>query len=289
MCPPPQGHWLRATKCPFTLTCIASSILYAHPHRFCDNMCMPNADRVLDSYKNLCTQFYDLDKPEPPQPAFDFYWRRFEQAGGPALEAMCGSGRFLVPFAQRGADIDGVDASPQMLDACRRRAEEAGVTPGLYLQFLQDLETPRLYSFVFCPAGSFQLIPHDDQLPALRALVRHMQPGAELVLEMGFPGESRADSGDAPTERRVTRPDGADIVLTWDDRGQMRYDLVRDGAVIKTEYETFILHPTPRAEFEQMLADAGLTNIRALWPYGETIARENAPFAVYVCQKESKT
>jgi hypothetical protein len=65
----------------------------------------------------------------------------------------------------------------------------------------------------------------------------------------------------------------------------MRYDLVRDGAIVETEYETFVLHPTPRAEFEQMLAEAGLTDVRALWPYGEDIARPNAPFAVYVCKK----
>jgi SAM-dependent methyltransferase len=246
-------------------------------------------NRKLDSYKDLCAQFYDLDKPDPPQPAFDYYWGRYERlhagAGGPVLEAMCGSGRFLVPFAQRGADIDGVDASPHMLDACRRKAVAAGVSPGIYEQFLQDLDLPRRYRFVFCPAGSFQLIPHGEQLPALRALVRHMEPGAELALEMAFPGESRQEASTPETERRVTRPDGAEIVLSWDEHGCTRYDLVRDGEILHTEFETFVLHPTPRAEFEGMLRDAGLVEIRALWPYTDVIARDNAPFAVYVCRK----
>jgi hypothetical protein len=176
-----------------------------------------------------------------------------------------------------------------MLDACRRRADHAGATVQLYEQFVQDLQTPRLYGFVFCCAGAFQLIPRDEQLPALRAMVRRMQPGAELVLEMGFPGEAHADSDDPIPERRVVRADGAEIVLSSDEHGQMRYDLVRSGEVIHTEFETFVLHPTPRAEFEGMLRDAGLTNMRAWWPYTENMARENAPFAVYVCNKAAIT
>lgn len=241
--------------------------------------------RTLDAYKDLCTQFYDLDKPEAPQPALDFYWRRYEQNRGPVLEAMCGSGRFLLPFARRGADVDGVDASPHMLAACRRRIEEEGLTANLYEQFLQDLDLPRTYRFIFVPAGSFQLIPHADQLPALQALVRHMQPGAELALEMGFPGESRQDSSTPETVRRVTRPDGAEIVLSWDEHGANRYDLVRNGVIEHAELETFTLHPTPRAEFEAMLAAAALANIRTWWPNKEEPARANAPFAVFVCTK----
>jgi SAM-dependent methyltransferase len=241
--------------------------------------------RILDSYKDLCTQFYDLDKPEAPQPAFDFYWRRYEQNRGPVLEAMCGSGRFLLPFARRGADIDGVDASPHMLAACRRRIEEEGLAANIYEQFLQDLDLPHTYRFVFVPAGSFQLIPHPEQQPALDALVRHMQPGAELALEMGFPGESRTGSSSADPRRSVTRPDGAEIVLSGEPDGRMRYDLVRDGVIEHTEYETFTLYPTPGADFEAMLASAGLTDIRAWWPYKEEPARDNAPFAVFICSK----
>jgi SAM-dependent methyltransferase len=241
--------------------------------------------RTLDSYKGLATQFYDIDKPEAPAVALDFYWRRYEQAGGPVLEAMCGSGRFLLPFARRGADIDGVDASPHMLAACRRRVEEEGLAANIYEQFLQGLDLPRTYRFVFVPAGSFQLIPLADQQAALNTLARYMQPGAEFVVEMGFPGETRTGPSSVDPVRSVTRNDGAEIVLSGEPDGRMRYDLVREGVIEHTELETFILHPTPRAEFESMLAAAGLTNIRAWWPYKEEPARDNAPFAVFICTK----
>ena len=42
---------------------------------------------------------------------------------------MCGSGRFLIPLLKRGFDIDGVDASPHMLQACRDHCQRLGLTP----------------------------------------------------------------------------------------------------------------------------------------------------------------
>jgi SAM-dependent methyltransferase len=246
---------------------------------------MPPTARALDCYKDLCTQFYDLDKPEPPREAIEFYWRRYQQAGGPALEAMCGSGRFLIPFALRGGDIDGVDASPRMLEACRRKAAAAGLAVALFEQFLQALDTPRRYRYVFIPGGSFVLIPPDEQLDALRALARHLLPGGELVFDVAFPGETLDGPSNGGGERSVVRPDGARIVLSWEEDGRMRYDLVADGAVLASELETFDIHPVTRAELEPMLRAAGFADIRALADFDEAEAAPDAASAVFVCRK----
>lgn len=241
--------------------------------------------RSLDAYGDLCTQFYDLDKPEAPPDALEFYWRRFERTGGPALEVMCGSGRFLLPFAARGAEVDGADASPQMLAACRRRAAAAGLAPRLLEQFVQDLDMGRGYRFVFVPSHSFALVPRADQPRALRALARHLVPGGELVVEMVFRGAPAGVPVAALPERRVRRRDGAEIVLSADTAGRCRYDLVSEGRVLASEHERFVLHPTPREEFEAMLLDAGLRTVHALWPYGDEPARAGAPYAVHVCER----
>ena len=52
----------------------------------------------MDSYKKLCTQFYDIDKPTAPPDALEFYLQYALKAQGPILEPMCGTGRFLVPM-----------------------------------------------------------------------------------------------------------------------------------------------------------------------------------------------
>src|SRR5688572_22112959 len=129
----------------------------------------------MNSYRKLCTEFYDIDKPAAPAEALAFYLGRALRAGGPVLEPMCGTGRFLVPLAQRGIDIDGTDASPQMLDACRAKCREHGLSPGLHEQFLHELDLPRRYALVMIPAGSFGLVTDRAQVrESLRRIRAHM-------------------------------------------------------------------------------------------------------------------
>jgi len=97
----------------------------------------------MKSYGRLSSAFYNLDKPAPPDTAIRFYRSVIGESPGPALEAMCGSGRFLVPLMELGMAVDGVDASPHMLEACRQRAKRRGVAPRLYEQFLGQLSLPR--------------------------------------------------------------------------------------------------------------------------------------------------
>ena len=216
------------------------------------------SEHALDAYKRLSTEFYELDKPCVPADEMELYWERYVAVGGPVLEPMCGSGRFLVPFAQRGADIDGVDASPTMLAACRQKAAERGLSPGLFQQFLQELELPRSYRFVFIPAGSFGLLVEEDALESLRRLLAHMLPGAELVMEIPTI-HSAARTGEPHAERRVRRGDGAEIVLS----GGV-YELVRDGQVVETETEHFELRGYSRAEIDALLARAGFGDSRLI-------------------------
>ena len=65
----------------------------------------------MGMYGKLCTEFYDITKPRAPEDALEFYLRCLDSVRRPVLEPMCGSGRFLIPFLERGIDIDGVDAS----------------------------------------------------------------------------------------------------------------------------------------------------------------------------------
>ena len=50
---------------------------------------------TFDTYLNLCTQVYDLSKPQPPQDEYEFYRSYATAANGLILEPMCGTGRFL--------------------------------------------------------------------------------------------------------------------------------------------------------------------------------------------------
>jgi len=101
----------------------------------------------IDAYKKLSTQVYDITRPQAPADALKFYLLHLESANEPVLEPMSGSGRFLIPFLERGIDIDGVDASPHMLQACRDYCQDKGLNPVLYQQLLPELDLPRQWPY----------------------------------------------------------------------------------------------------------------------------------------------
>lgn len=142
-------------------------------------------------YQTLCTEFYDLTKPEACEKEINFYAQFIEQANGPILEAMCGSGRLLIPLLKRGYQIDGVDISPSMLEKCAKRCREQNLLVNLFQQPLQNLHLTPSYALIYIPVGSFQLISSRiEALRILKKLHRHLAPRGKLLLDTFIPWDS---------------------------------------------------------------------------------------------------
>jgi SAM-dependent methyltransferase len=244
----------------------------------------------LESYGNLCTQFYDISKPEPPPEAFDYYLKLCKSAGGPVLEPMCGSGRFLIPLMERGIDIEGTDASPDMLKACRETAANKGLKPVLYEQFMEETALPKKYLLIFIAAGSFVLVT-DKQAArtSLRKIYGHLLPAGEVVLEILTPNAVDRALGEWKG-RWVTRQDGATIIFsaldTYDatekvSRSLHRYELFKSGRLTATELEHFAMRLYEKDEFAALLKEAGFTDIHATRPYGDSEPDEKDNIIVF--------
>ncbi len=224
----------------------------------------------MKSYGKLCTAFYDLDKPSPPEDAVAYYLAAIAAAQPPALEAMCGSGRFLVPLLQRGAIVDGVDASPDMLAACRARARDCGFAPALYEQFLDRLDLPTRYGYAFMPAGSLGLLHDTDVLrTGLRKLNEHMQPGASLAIEV-VDRDAMLRECPQSGERVVASPEGFTIRREWTSRYHAAtsviayastYELRRGDAVTAMEVEAIDLRLYTVTEVMALFAEAGFVDV----------------------------
>ena len=85
---------------------------------------------VAELYRPLRSAISD---PEP-------YARFIERYGEPALELGCGDGDPMLDLVARGLDVEGLDASPDMLDRCRHRARAAGVAVTLHQQSIQRMD-----------------------------------------------------------------------------------------------------------------------------------------------------
>ena len=247
----------------------------------------------MSTYGRLCTEFYDLSKAEAPPEALAFFLDCLEDASQPVLEPMCGSGRFLVPFLERGIDIDGVDSSPHMLQACHDHCEARALHPALYQQRLQELSLSRYYGYVFIPAGSFGLITDSrDAAEALRRLYRHLAPGGRLAIEIETPRALPESLGEWH-ESRLTRGDGAEVVFRalpqYDPATRVQqdthwYGVFDNGSLIGWEVEDLSLRLYEQAEFSQLLEAAGFTGIRATRPYSDVEPQAEDAAIVFRCQ-----
>lgn len=246
----------------------------------------------MNSYRKLCTEFYDIDKPTAPEDAFAFYLPYAQQANGPILEPMCGSGRFLLPLLEQGFDIEGADGSPDMLQACREHAKKRGLTPVLYEQLLHQLELSRRYGLILIPAGSFCLLIDPVQArESLERLHSLLLPGGKLVLEIER-YKPQADHSWPWGGRWVERADGAKILLSWlghykeaerTSYSLGRYELIKDGQLLVTEFEDFNLRFYDPPEFHALLETAGFTAIRTFKAYANIPPEETDESLVFEC------
>ncbi len=84
-----------------------------------------------------------------------------EYSGTPELwlDLGCGTGRMTLELLRRGYDMTGVDASPEMLDAARCAALEAGLSDKLLL-LCQDMRSFELYGTVDVTVSCLDCINH---------------------------------------------------------------------------------------------------------------------------------
>lgn len=144
----------------------------------------PEYDRFAEFYDHVPAYRHRRD--------VAFYVDLAREAGGPVLEAGCGTGRVLLPCARAGATMVGVDVSRPMLDVLRRwlREEPPEVQARVRLVEgdMRALDLGERFPLVTLPFRAFQhLLTPADQRAALRCLRRHLAHGGHLVLDLFNP------------------------------------------------------------------------------------------------------
>lgn len=112
------------------------------------------------------------------------------RADGPLLELGCGSGRVLVPLAQAGFQLTGVDTSTEMLARARRRIAAAAVggRASLVDHDIATVSLDRTFGLAFIQVNSFMhLNTSQRQRQALQCWHRHLRPGAALLIDLFNP------------------------------------------------------------------------------------------------------
>jgi SAM-dependent methyltransferase len=162
-------------------------------------------------YRGLIAEWYD-DWLGTRTDDIDYYTHYFHGFEGQILELACGTGRVLLPIAQQGGKIHGLDASDDMLAVLRKKASEfklGDIT--LYCQVLEDFSLPAVYDAIFIAGGSFQLLTFREQaIKALSNIRTHLSRGGFFLADIFVPWDAilaPRQSG-YQTTRDVVRGDG---------------------------------------------------------------------------------
>jgi SAM-dependent methyltransferase len=255
--------------------------------------------KTLETYLSLCTEVYDLSKPNPPEDAYAFYRDYAMNSNAPILEPMCGTGRFLLPLLEEGFDVHGFDASDNMLKALHVKAEAKNLKPLVWKGFVEDLDSPQKYDLIFIPSGSFGLITDlEDVKIALIKIYQHLNDDGILLFEAETPFANPNNSTDAIknewTQSSFQREDQKYIRLSTltmpviDNLSvtKCKYDLIEDDNIIHTELEEFKVRLYEQNQVKELLLAAGFKHIQALKAFDKSSApTEQDESIVYECRK----
>jgi ubiquinone/menaquinone biosynthesis C-methylase UbiE len=114
----------------------------------------------------------------------------------------------LVPYLQGGLDVDGVDCSKEMLDICRQKADQKGLSPLLYEQYMQELDLPRNYKTIYIPFCSFMILAErEEAMQALQGFYNFLESDGQVLISLFIPRDGINSNKQEWVVRRVgTRP-----------------------------------------------------------------------------------
>lgn len=186
-------------------------------------------------------------------------------ASGAVLELGLGTGRIAIPLARAGVKVDGIEASPAMIN--RLREQPGGELVGVMRADLADFDLPRHdYQVAICAVSTLFMLDHAAQRTCLNCVARHLRPGGQLFIEACAPDPTRYDADGRRIEKRPA-PHGSDHTVTsYHDHAARRVKIVHtltdpDG---RSEDYAVTLHYATPDELDEMARAAGFAPV-ARW------------------------
>ena len=215
-------------------------------------------------------RYYDADYGAIADDAL-FYRELARRCGGPILEPMCGSGRLLVPLAQAGYRLTGVDISARMLALARDRLADTGQLDQVDLieADVRDMAPAGPFALAIVALNSFMhLTTVEDQFAALGRIREALRPGGLLALDLLNP-DLRAlagYAGELVLDKTFTLADGTRVqkfvAQHADTSAQLNqvtfiYDELDAEGLVRRAALPFRMRWLYRYELEHLLARAG--------------------------------
>ncbi len=213
----------------------------------------------------------------------DLYLNLAVATGDPILELGCGTGRLLIPLAEAGHRVTGIDLSRPMLDRARQFAETAGVLDRVTLQrgamTDADLAPGGPFGLVIVAINGLLHLPTAAaQREAFAAARRALDPRGQLVIDVLNPTPDTLRGFDQSLVHEGTWHDAAgDRVDKFAARRlsaarqtietELWYERIGPEGVVRRTTTSYQLRYVYRAELDLMLELAGFAEWQVYGSY----------------------
>jgi SAM-dependent methyltransferase len=132
----------------------------------------------MKEYERMDADIYDYFAPGL-EGDIEFYVEEAKRAGSPVLELGCGTGRILIPMAEAGINIVGLDRSQAMLSIARQKVEKLSPETQKRIELVEgdmrDFSLGRRFNLIMIPYRAFlAVLTPKDQREALACIREHL-------------------------------------------------------------------------------------------------------------------
>ncbi len=221
----------------------------------------------------LATSFYDALHPRASDDELAWYAQRIGDPATLALDAMCGSGRLLIPLLGLGLKVHGAEASPSMIARCEEKLAAQSQAATLFRQDVTSLNVPFRYGVAFLSGSTFDAVVDPAAAAAALSRIRaHLVEPGTLIVACHLPSTTLQRLAAPLVEVRTAKlADGSQIALrsetVWTEgarsmRSQRRYSQRRGCERIAEESETVRGTWYAPADILELARAAGFRNAR---------------------------
>lgn len=145
----------------------------------------------MEEYDRTNAAFYDYYS-TGSEGDVQFYVEEAQESGGSVLELGCGTGRTLIPIAEAGIPIVGLDRAPAMLSIARQKVKMLSPETRDLIKLIEgdmrDSELKERFRLITIPYRAFlHLLMPADQRQALSCIREHLADDGRLMFNIFDP------------------------------------------------------------------------------------------------------
>lgn len=220
-----------------------------------------------------------------------------EKWGDPVLELGCGTGRILLPLANAGHLVYGLDSDPDMLEFLRihtpsHLAPQIKLIQGDMADFSLDAKFP----LIILPCNTYSTLPQTTRIALMDHIRQHLLPGGAFAVSMPNPSLLKRLPKLAEPEIEDTFPhplDGEPVQVssawqktnTWVEITWIYDHLLVNGEVERTVYQV-TQQIIPLKEIEREYRNAGLQIITMYGDFDGSAFSSDSTYLILIAQKQ---